>query len=375
MIETDVAVIGAGPAGAATAEKLAESGHDVVMIEKDAFAGETNVCGGSMDAAFAADLGLPNEIVKRINRWIYYFPFKVQSVPMDNLSFARNKFDRYLADRAVRRGVRLFNYTAAVSVDRTYDEINVMTVNRNTKEKQTVRSKLVVFSDGPSTLGQKAFGIGFHGTPTNTALGAIYEFEHDGTGDSYDLFFDQKISPWGYGWVFPKWDHLNVGVGCLISKLNGHLKDYLDYFVFKHPIVAKKLEGKRKIRFAAATIPLVPAERISDTRALMVGDAAGMVDSIWGGGIGFALGAANLAARVASDAIAENRFDAGFMSQYDRLWRNTQDYKLLRKFKMMSDLALTLQPIYTNVYPRLVDFLIWYSEARNRIIKRREPFH
>ena len=358
-IDTAVLVIGAGPAGARTAEKLATKGIDVSVIEKDQFAGKTNVCGGSIDAAFVKELEIPSSIVKIITKWIYHFPFKEVEVEIENLSFARCNFDKYLADRAVSHGAKLLTSTIATQVRRDETGVEVMTVDRNSGEKKLLRSNLVVFADGPSTLAQKFFGIGFRGTRTNTAVGAIYEFEHDEGDEVYDLFFDKRISPWGYGWIFPKSDHLNVGVGCLVARIDAPMKEHLDYFVYKHPVVSRRLEGRRKLRFAAAAIPFGPVEKISDTRILVVGDAAGMVDSIWGGGIGFGLKAADLVASVVSEALARNRFDKSFLAQYDALWEKSKMYDVLRKFKILSDMALRLDGVYKNVYPRLVQLVLW----------------
>lgn len=368
-------VVGCGPAGARTAEKLAIRGIDVIVIEKDSFAGQTNVCGGSMDAGFLDDLEIPSEILKTVTKWIYHFPFKDLEVEMENLSFARCKFDKYLSDRAVSRGAKLLTSTMATQVRRDEAGIEVMTTNRDSGEKKLIKSKIAVFADGPSTLAQKFFGVGFRGTPKNMALGAIYEFECDGSEDVYDLFFDKRISPWGYGWIFPKSDHLNVGVGCLVAKLASPMKQYLDYFVYEHPVVSRRLAGRKKLRFAAAAIPAGPVEKISDKRVLAVGDAAGMVDAIWGGGIGFGLKAADLVASVASEALERNRFDESFLARYDALWKRSKEYDLLRKFKALSDVALQVDRVYRNAYPRLVQLLVWRLQMLQRKSEDRSPIH
>ena len=375
MITADVAVIGGGPAGARTAERIASLGYDTLIIEKDAYAGETNVCGGSMDLAFAEGIDVPSEFTKVIDRWVYYFPFKVVEVRSRNLSFSRKNFDRYLADRAVRRGAHLLCRTLATQAQVSHDSVRISVLARESGESKVIESKVAVFADGPSTLAHKSFGIGFHGTPKNMAVGAIYEFEQDGGNDSYDLFFDPLISPWGYGWIFPKLDHLNVGVTCLVARSPTNLKACLDYLAFKHPVASKKLEGRRKLRFAAASIPLAPADRLSSTRVMTVGDAAGMVDAIWGGGIGWGLRASELVARVASEALEANKFDASFMARYDNLWKRTSDYLLLKNFERLTNITLPLQRLYANAYPRLVQFLVWNSERSKRRGQIPQPVH
>jgi flavin-dependent dehydrogenase len=82
-----VAIVGAGPAGARCAELLAAAGHNVTMIEKDSFSGETNVCGGVLDASFAAELDLPTAMIKKINRWICHFGSGVLEIVVIKISF------------------------------------------------------------------------------------------------------------------------------------------------------------------------------------------------------------------------------------------------------------------------------------------------
>ncbi len=364
-----MAVVGAGPAGARCAELLAATGHDVLLIEKDSFAGETNVCGGALDASFATELDLPKSIVKQINRQVFHFGSKVVEIETRKISFARNKFDRFLAERVVSEGAELMNSTRAISAKRDSKGIAILTLNRKSGERDVIRSSIAIFADGPSTLARKSFGIGFHGTLTNMAIGTIYEFDHDGSGDSYELFFENNISPWGYGWVFPKLDHLNVGVMCLTATMGKRGREYLDHFVRTHPMVSNQLKGRKTLRFAAGTIPLAPSRILSCDRVLAVGDAAGMVDAIWGAGINYGLRGAECAAKVAAEALAQERFDADYLARYDMLWKRTRDYSTLRKSKFLTDVALPLQRIWPNVYEHMVSFGVLHTNLQHAFYK------
>jgi geranylgeranyl reductase family protein len=368
----EVVVIGAGPAGARCAELLAAAGREVLMIEKDSYAGETNVCGGLLDASFASELHRPASRVKEIDRWICHFGSKVTEIKTRKISFARNRFDKYLAQRAVSEGAGLLNSTRAIAAKADSEGISILTLNPKSGKKEAIRSNLAIFADGPTTLAQRVFGIGFRWNPTNVAVGAIYEFEYDGSGDSYELFFDNTISPWGYGWVIPKSDHLNIGVTCLNSKMTGRVKEYLDHFVHGEAVASWKFEYRKRRRFAAAPIPLAPAQMFSSDRVLVVGDAAGMVDAIWGGGMGHCLRGAECAAKVASEAVSHNRYDANFLSKYDLLWKQTEDYAILRKSKLLSDAALPLQAIWPNIYRHFVDFGVSHPRLQHLLQMRQE---
>jgi geranylgeranyl reductase family protein len=362
--EADVAIVGAGPSGSRCAELLADAGHDVLLIEKDKFAGETNVCGGVLDASFVSEIDLPPSMSKQIDRWICHFEARVTELETRKISFARNRFDRHLAWRAVSRGAELFTSTRAISAARDGRGISIVTMNTKSGQREAVRTRLAIFADGPSTIAQPFFGTGYHSNPRNIAVGAIYELEHDGSGESYELFFDSMISPWGYAWIVPKPDHLNVGVMCSAAKMTRRIKEYLDYFVHKNPATCYRLERIKKLRFAAAPIPLAPAKVLSSDRVLVVGDAAGMADAIWGGGIKYALRGAECAASVASEALAQQRYDACFLAQYDLLWKRTPDYSVLRKSKLLSDVTLPLQKVCPDIYSRVVSFGISHPRVQ-----------
>jgi geranylgeranyl reductase family protein len=368
-LESEVTIIGAGPAGARCAALLASAGHDVLLVEKDAFAGETSVCGGALDASFAVELSLPKSIVKEISRQVFHFGSKAVEIETRKISFARSKFDRFLAERAVSEGAKLLSSTRAISATRDSKGVAILTLNRKSGESNVVRSRIAIFADGPSTLARELFGIGFHGTLTNMAIGTIYEFDHDGSGDSYELFFENSISPWGYGWIFPKLDHLNVGVMCLTAAMDKRGREYLDHFVHEHPAGSRRLKGRKTLRFAAAAIPLAQSRSISCDRVLVVGDAAGMVDSIFGAGIDHGLRGAECAAKVAAGALAQERFDAEYMAGYDALWKRTRDYSTLRRLEVLSNVALHLQTIWPSVYEHLVSFGVTHTSLQHAFHK------
>jgi flavin-dependent dehydrogenase len=343
------------------------------MVEKDTFAGETNVCGGVLDASFADELELPSSIFSRINRWVCHFDSKVVTTEISKISFARSKFDRYLAERATSAGADLLCSTRAVSLHSHKDGMDISTMNRRTGERATIRSKIVVLADGPSTLAWSSLGVGFHGNPTNTAVGAICELEHNGSGDTYELFFDRKISSWGYSWIVPKPDHLNVGVMCLIGKMTTPARDSLDQFVNGHSYASDQLAERRRLRFGLGPIPLAQADSLSADRVLVVGDAAGMVDAIWGGGIRYSLRAAECVAEVASEALSHNRCDASSLSKYDSLWKQTHDYGVLRRSKLLADVGLLLQGISPDIYRHMVSFGVSHTNLQ-RLLKIRVEY-
>ena len=356
----DVVVIGAGPAGSRIAAETASLGHDVLLLEKDTFPGEKNVCGGGLLQHFVSHIPLSHRARgKELRKWCYYFPKTEYTLDLPSLSFQRSDFDSYLARLAVMHGAKLQTSARVEDARFADDRVELKVKDVATGVKSTVSGRIVVFADGPCTMAWQKLGIGFHATPDNTALGAIYEVDWpDDPYDCFELYFDTRLSAWGYTWVFPKMDRLNVGVGCLMSMMKMNLRESLDIFVRKHPLMAKKLVGKRILRFAAACIPFAPARRISWRRTLVIGDAAGTADPIWGGGIGPAIQAAPVAAGVISEALASERFDAAFMAQYDLRWKKTRWYKEIRRRYYLSRLLQPYARLDSHAFVRMAEILV-----------------
>ena len=74
-MDFDVVIIGAGPAGAAAAQEIAQGGWRVALLEQHARPGERAACGGGIEGADLEVLGLPDALIqRRITRREHYFP-------------------------------------------------------------------------------------------------------------------------------------------------------------------------------------------------------------------------------------------------------------------------------------------------------------
>jgi len=364
LLKADVIAIGAGPAGSTLASNIAKAGFDVFLIDKGDFPRE-KACGGALiryeNSSFRFDLDLSDEIIeKKVDGSLFHFPWGTKKVSsLCGVSFSRRVFDSYLAERAVMNGAAFISNTQAYDVTRSREELYVHLKNQRTREKQIAKTKLVAFCDGVSTLARK-IGFGFERRPSNTAVSALYEMEwKDNPIDCFEFYLDSKISPWGYGWIFPKKDAINVGVFCLMSHMQHNIKEYLDTLVRKHHEASKKLRGKRIVRFSSALIPLAHAKSLHKQSALVIGDSAGMVDPIWGAGIKYAISGGKVAARVAVNCLQENDLSESRLAQYDKLWKRTEEYKALRRNYLFSKMAQTFWlPFDKNAFPKLISLII-----------------
>ena len=349
MLKSDVTVIGAGPAGSTTARIIAKHGFDVILVEKDEYPGKTNVCAGGVPRSIIKDMGLNSAIIEKdITGEKHFFPWGSKISDLNNITVYRHVFDRALADKAVEEGAKMLTDTVVKDVSIKNDGV----VSKG--KADSIKSKLVVFADGPNTLAYRKFGIGFKPEADKTIVSVACEVNwRNNPLDNYEFYYGYDISPWGYGWIFPKKNTVNVGVGCLYSKLHSNVIESLNYLRQKHPLTREKLKGRKITWLSSALIPVAPAKQIFGERMLVVGDAAGMVDPVSGGGIALAINGGKLAGKVCVKALEEEDFSSSFLSQYQSLWHKTRDYSLIYVKYLLSNIFLYLSKFDRNAYPKL----------------------
>lgn len=336
---TDVVVVGAGPAGATVSGLIASAGFDVLMIEKDRSPGRNKVCGGAVAKNYFIELNLPKEIIeKESSKLVLHFPNERIELPSKSgcVLFDREKLDEMLARKATKNGARLM--TSAMVYDVTKSDYNIVLYFKKLLEGGIgeVKARLVVFADGTNTLAHNKMRIGFQKRPDCTALAATYDIRwRENPLDSLDFFVSKEISPFGYGWIFPKKDSINVGVVCLLSRMKQDIKHYLDRFV-----VSQKLGSRKVIRYGSRLMPQSIAKRIQGDYSLVVGDAAGTADPLTGAGISNAIINANIAAKVVIKALETKKMTADSLADYESRWKETATYRSIQNSCRFQRIAL-----------------------------------
>lgn len=348
-LKSDVTIIGAGPAGSVAARVISENGFDVLLVEKDEFPGLTNVCAGGTLRSVIKDTGLTSDIIeKHITSETHYFPWGKNIIEIDLITVYRHVFDRCLAEKAVEKGAKMLTNTQIKDVSIKNDGVHLFS------EKNTIKSKLVIFADGPNTLAYRKFGIGFKPESNTIYVSVTCEMKWENNPlDQCEFYYGENIVPWGYGWVFPRRNTVNVGVGCLYSKLRSNLVDSMNYMLKKHPLISEKFKEKEILQRSSALIPAAPARKIFGERILVVGDAAGMVDPVSGGGIIHAINGGKIAGKVCALSLEEEDFSAKFLSQYQSMWHKTIDYSWIYNKFLASNVFLYLHRFDKNAYPKL----------------------
>jgi len=301
LICYDVAVIGAGPGGGAAAIDLARNGFRVLLLEK-ATLPRYKTCGGGVlgrahklfpcDIAAAVEREFNSVELNFLDAQLRFVAARSQ--PLVHLTM-RADLDDLLAQEAKRLGVQLVEACLVKNVIIQKDYVEIIA------EPQTYRAKFVVAADGVHSVTAKAAGW----SPLPRLAPAL-EWELFLSAENFKKFgqsvrFDFDTIESGYAWVFPKRDHLSVGIMSTRRtniNLAAKLEDYL-----KRLGLTQILRTERH----GYLIPIAPRKGpLARGRILLVGDAAGLVDPVTAEGISYAVHSGQLAAK----AIADCQFNA-----------------------------------------------------------------
>jgi len=327
--EADVIVVGAGPAGSATACYLARAGIDVLVLEKATFPRE-KVCGdGLTPRAVKALVGMGVPVGEQ-DGWVRNKGLRIigggvrlelpwpelSSYPGYGLVRSRLDFDETLARTAQKAGARLLEgVTVTGPVLDDGGRIIGVRARASGQPDDTERqymARVVVAADGNSSRLSLAMGLAKRDDrPLGVAVRTYYTSpRHD---DDYleswlDLWDGDRLLP-GYGWIFGMGDGTsNVGLGLLntsASFKNVDYRDLLRRWLAGMPPEWGYTEENRTEPVRGAALPMGFNRTPHYTRGLLLaGDAGGMVNPFNGEGIAYAMEAGELAARVIAQALA-----------------------------------------------------------------------
>ena len=307
MERFDAVVIGAGPAGSLTAYHLARAGASVLLLDRARFPRD-KPCGGGLTGRALRQL--PFSVDSVVEHVVDRFEFRLRyrhefvrgaRAPLV-LMTQRRLLDTVLAERAADAGADFRDGTKATAVEIGADSA---TVRMN---GQRLHAPLVVGADGANGITARCVGLGGayrHGVAFegNCRYGELDEERYAGRA-----VVELGIVAGGYGWIFPKGDHANVGVGGWEEE-GPRLRAQLAAVCRAHGISVERLRDLRGHR-----LPLRRGDAAARGRVLLVGDAAGLVDPISGDGMYEAFVSARLAANVVLDVLAGRSSD---LSGYD----------------------------------------------------------
>lgn len=289
MVSYDVIVVGAGIGGAAAAYFLSKAGYKVLVLEKERIPRYKPCAGGVPKSVFRHFPFSFDEVIDReITKVRYSFRGEREAIvllPQRSIAMVmRDKLDALVLERAqatVRDGAKV------VDVDEDEGSVRVVT-----DDGQEFVADHLIGADGANSLVARKLGL-----RRNKALGVALEAEVGVDEPTLIRYAEMALFEFGavnrgYLWIFPKRDHLSVGIGAF-AKGKADLRSIL-----RREMARVGIDMSRAI-FYAHPLPIhLRAERLHTARSLLIGDAAGLVDPLLGEGIRHAVASARLAAEV-----------------------------------------------------------------------------
>jgi geranylgeranyl reductase len=312
--QADIVVVGGGPAGATAAADLAQEGYQVALIDKG---GRIKPCGGAIPPKLVRDFDIPqSQLVAHVHSARIISPTQKHVDMHINGGYVgmvdRKHFDPWLRERAQQFGARL-HYGKYVGLTRESDGQVLVSFEQHSenatapKVLRQIRARLVIGADGARS---KVARECYQGEDPVSYVSAYHEIvsapannaNYDAT--RCDVFYDGRLSPDFYAWVFPHGDTASVGVGT--ARKGAPMRAAVSQLR-----EMTGLSDARTVRREGAPIPMKPRARWDNARdVLLAGDAAGVVAPSSGEGIYYAMLSGRLAAQSAAQFIQTSNVKA-----------------------------------------------------------------
>ncbi len=298
----DVIVVGGGPSGATAAHEIALAGHRVLLLER---AFRIKPCGGAIPPCMLEEFDIPRSLLKAEIQSARMISPTVQKVdmPIEGTFVGmvdRDEFDPWLRSRAQQAGAEL-ELAAFKKLEYLDDEtiqVTYVSKDHNTEVRRAT-ARCVLGADGARSKVARQAIPKHANVPWVLAYHEIVKAPDTATED-YDpqrceVWYQGKLSPDFYAWVFPHGNSASIGVGSA-------LKDFSAQDSVSALRTISGLDTAQTIRKEGAPIPMKPMKRWDDGKGILVsGDAAGVVAPASGEGIYYAM----LCGRLSADAVNE----------------------------------------------------------------------
>ncbi|RLJ69932.1 geranylgeranyl reductase family protein [Hydrogenivirga caldilitoris] len=273
----DVLVVGCGPGGATAAYTLSREGAKVLIVDIKRAPGVPVQCAEFVPIQLRHRFPefFPDEVVSQAVKDMVHFTPWGELVRMGSEGYVlyRDRFDRNIVELALQHGAELRLRTQFLG----FEDGNVWLEHIDGRERYSVKADIIIGADGPHSKTAKLTGE--HTRMFLTTAQFTLPLKHK----LHDLLiYFREYIPGGYGWVFPKGELANVGVGIdpdYPINVMESLKRFVDELLS---------EGLVEYRILGRTGGWIPAEGVKKPirgKVLLVGDAGGFCHPITGGGI------------------------------------------------------------------------------------------
>jgi len=279
MIDCDVLVVGAGPAGSSTARTCALNGLKTILIDKRQEIGYPVRCAEGIGQYLFPFLPskIPKEQfiwrIKGMEFWAEDITIRRTGVMWAGYTVNRRNFDKWLVSLAESAGAQVMTNTELLDFEYGDKHVVEKAVINSSGKTIEIRPKLVVGADGYDSKTLQLLG---EYRPEEGAIGEVHSWEMknmDLISPEYEQVFVGDFTATGYAYVFPTGkDRANVGVGCASPKkpMEDYFREFLEIPEMKRQVKnAKKVEDK-----SGKVNALRISEKWAYGNVLLAGDAA-----------------------------------------------------------------------------------------------------
>ncbi len=366
MVQYDVIVIGSGPGGSTAAIFLGKAGKKVLLLDKAKFPRD-KICGdaqGSRASAIFKELGIYEAYKKIPGQKIYGLTLSSPNGKVVELDVAprdqdspgwvhkREIFDNFYHEQAVK-----FSEFKQFDVSQTLVE-NRQVVGVKGKfpdgTEGEFRAPLVIACDGAISGIARQFGVG--NNPPGHLIVATRQYWKGVTGmtDRIEIHLVDHLLP-GYFWIFPLPNgEANVGLGMVTKDMAAkkvNLKEAQLKEIKENPLFKERFKNAVPLEDVRGwSLPVASHHRkCYGAGYLLVGDAASLIDPLSGEGLGNAMIAGKIAAKIAVEALEKKDFSENFLKKFDtELW-NEMGAEVQTSYR--------LQKLATQ-FPQLINVLV-----------------
>jgi len=380
ILETDIAIVGAGPAGLALAYKLVKlieadgtiEMPEILFLEKGSHVGAHSLSGAVMDPRGLEELfgnykemGAPLEspVTKEAMYWLREsastkFPYEPASLSNHgNYIVSLNKLSAWMGEQVEACGIDIYAGLAGYELIVEEGKITgVQTVDMGLNKEGEPKSNFE-----PGSLVKAKLTIlceGVHGSLTKNAFEKIPELRKDSLPQMYltgikevwevpegqnkagqvihTVGWPQPNNEYGGGWIYGMSDTLvSVGYAVGLNSPNPTNDPHLKFQRYKtHPLLRSILEGGTMLNYGAKTIPdggYYCMPRLYHDGLMLCGDSGGFLDPSRLKGIHLAIKSGIMAAETVMDCLKADDYSVNTLKKYqdrfDRSWAKDEMYR------------------------------------------------
>lgn len=322
---SNILIVGGGPAGLAAAEAAAKQGVHTILLERQNEIGyPIHTSGGSWISDMQA-LAIPEHLYHPINKIYFLSPHRDVPLhydpPVACVVDVRGLY-QHLASRAIAAGATLrLRHTVEQTITENGRVLGV-TARNHLGDRQTLQAAVTIDASGFARhVGIRVdMGKAFH----RYGYGAEYDmYAPNYPQDELFLIMGSKFAPRGYAWAFPRGNgRVRLGVGVLHPDCDADARIYLDSIIHDLPLLAEKFRDANPIEYHTGLFPSEgPLEHFSRDGLLLAGDAGGHGSTLVGEGIRFAIYSGQMAGNIAAEAVKAGDTSASFLARFDKAWR------------------------------------------------------